>query len=96
MLIKTLNSTYEVEGERIRKICGKDSATFTDIGETYTAFEMIKQPTIGRRFIFMLGGRCVHTSYVLGITHDDNYCPGNPSHHWDTLKKLCNTCGVTL
>ena len=70
MLIETKNSTYEIEGDLIRKVAGEYSDRHM-IGAEWVKFDHLPwPPKVGQLLCIIIGGFLVRTSRVQAIVVD--------------------------
>lgn len=67
MIIETENSTYEIEGDRIRKIAGEPSDKH-DVADDWVTFKWLHwKAEVGQRLMVAIGTDLLRTSYIKSI-----------------------------
>jgi hypothetical protein len=68
MIIRTKNSTYEIQGKWIRKVEGKAQG----LDRNFTEFqEFIFMPEVGKRLMVSFGSRFLRTSTIQSIEESE-------------------------
>lgn len=69
MIIRTKNSTYEVQGKWIRKLKGTKKS---GLDRNFVAFEdFVFTPEVGGRLMVSFGGRILRTSTIQSIDKEE-------------------------
>ena len=72
MIIETKNSTYQIEGNWIRKIGGEESEHH-EVGNDWVMFSyLIVQPEVDERLLVAIGNSMLRTSYITAILADSH------------------------
>ena len=70
MIIETKNSTYEIEGDMIRKTGGEPSDRH-EVGENWVAFQWLHfKPEVGGRLIVVIDDGLLRTSTITSVVVD--------------------------
>lgn len=71
MIVKTRNSTYEIEGVRIRCLATSNPGRDTGITSEWRMFEALIGPRVGNVLRIIWGDKATTTSTVIHIEDED-------------------------